>query len=58
LTNRLFLSCITDRKEFPDSIYEVLTRIQGDQDDARSGHHALPTAEVMDRIRIEALRHE
>jgi hypothetical protein len=46
----LFLSCITDRKKFLEPIYEVLTRIQGDQDAARFDHHALPPAEDMDRI--------
>jgi hypothetical protein len=48
--NRVFLSCITDRKEFLDSIFEVLTRIQGDQEDARFDHQALPPAKGMDRI--------
>jgi hypothetical protein len=48
--HRLFLSCITDRKKSLISMYDAFSRVQGDQYDARSAHHALPTAEDMDRI--------
>jgi hypothetical protein len=44
------LSCITDRKKSVDSMYEAFSRVQGDQYEAHSGHHSLPTAEDMDRI--------
>jgi hypothetical protein len=48
--NRLFLSCITDRKESLDSMYRAFTRVEGDRADARFDHHALPPIEDMDRI--------
>jgi hypothetical protein len=48
--HRLFLSCITDRKKSLVSMYDAFSRVQGDQYAAHSGHHALPTAEDMDRI--------
>jgi hypothetical protein len=48
--HRLFLSCITDRKKSLVSMYDAFSRVQGDQSEAHSGHHALPTAEDMDRI--------
>jgi hypothetical protein len=48
--DRLFLSCITDRKESLDSMYKALTRVEGDRSEARFDHYALPPAEDMDRI--------
>jgi hypothetical protein len=55
--DRLFLSCITSRKKSLDSMYDVLTRIQGDQYAARSDHHALPPVEDMDTLYFGAQRH-
>jgi hypothetical protein len=48
--DRLFLSCITDRKESLDSMYKALTRVEGDRSEARFDHYALPPAEDMDKI--------
>ena len=47
---RLFLSCITDRKESLGSMYRAFSRVEGDRSDARFDHHALPPVEDMDRI--------
>ena len=46
----LFLTYITDRKGFLDSIYKGLIRIEGDRFDARFDHDSLPPEEDMDRI--------
>jgi hypothetical protein len=48
--DRLFLSCIKDRKESLDSMYRAFTCVAGDRSDARFDHHALPPVEDMDRI--------
>jgi hypothetical protein len=48
--DRLFLSCITDRKKSLDSMYRAFTRVEGDRADARFDHHALPPIEDMDKI--------
>ena len=48
--DRLFLSCITDRKKSLVSMYDAFSRVQGDQHDARSDHHALPPAEDLDKV--------
>jgi hypothetical protein len=48
--DRLFLSCITDRKKSLDSMYKAFTCVEGDRSDARFDYHALPPIEDMDRI--------
>jgi hypothetical protein len=48
--DRLFSSCITDRKESLESMYRAFTRVERDRSDARFDHHALPPAEDMDKI--------
>jgi hypothetical protein len=50
LDDRLFLSCITDRKESLDSMYKALSRVEGDRSDARFDHYALPPVEDVDKI--------
>jgi hypothetical protein len=48
--NGLFLSCIKDRKQSLDSMYDAFARIREDQHEARSDHQTLPQVEDMDRI--------
>jgi hypothetical protein len=48
--DRLFLSCITDRKKSLDSMYRAFTCVEGDRCDARFDHHALPPVEDVDKI--------
>jgi hypothetical protein len=48
--DRLFLSCITDRKKSLDSMYRAFTCVERDRSDARFDHHALPPVEDMERI--------
>jgi hypothetical protein len=56
--DRLFLSCITERKESLDSMYKALSHVEGDRSDARFDHHALPPVDDMDKIlRYEGRMH-
>ena len=50
IDHELFLTYITDRKGFLDSMYKSLIRIEGDRSDARFDHDSLPPEEDMDRI--------
>jgi hypothetical protein len=50
IDHELFLTYITDRKGFLDSMYKSLIKIEEDRFDARFDHDSLPPEDDMDRI--------
>ena len=50
IDNEFFLTCVTDRKKSLDSMYNAVTRIEGDRSDARFDYKSLLPEEDMDRI--------
>ncbi len=50
IDHKVFLTCITDRKDLVDSLYKGLVRIEGDRSDARFDHGSLPPEGDMERI--------
>lgn len=50
IDHELFLTFITDRKEFVDSLYKGLANIEGKRSDASFDHSSLLPEEDMDRI--------
>ena len=50
IDHELFLTYITDRKGFLESMYKSLIRIEGDRSDAKFDHDSLPPEDDMDRI--------
>ena len=59
IDHKLFLTYISDRKGFLDSMYKSLIRIEDDRSDARFDHDSLPPEDDMDRIlRYEERMHK
>ena len=50
IDREFFLTCVTDRKELVESLYESLINIEGERSDARFDHSSLLPEDDMDRI--------